>query len=176
MFSLCVRHAHVQASGSSATCWRCAAALTSPRSQYHFAMHHHLTCPPLLYDSTTVRLFPGFGLLGHLLEVCRGSRLTARVSASAVPLMAAAPGLAQAGVLPGAVARNWESYGHSVRLGPGVQVGEGRCQDHRALSVVRLKVCWGCWWSQCSDRCAEKLPRRMAWRGAGALLGAVARS
>lgn len=78
-------------------------------------------CPPSLSMSPS-----GFGLLGHLLEVCRGSRLTARVSAGAVPLMAAAPALAQAGVLPGAVARNWESYGASVRLGPAVQVGKGR--------------------------------------------------
>ena len=29
----------------------------------------------------------GFGLLGHLLEICRGSRLGARLSAANVPLL-----------------------------------------------------------------------------------------
>ncbi|EFJ51589.1 hypothetical protein VOLCADRAFT_103479 [Volvox carteri f. nagariensis] len=63
----------------------------------------------------------GFGLLGHLLEVCRGSGLHGRVAAGAVPLMGPARGLAERGVLPGAVARNWDSYGASVSLGPGVE-------------------------------------------------------
>ncbi|GFR51381.1 hypothetical protein Agub_g13810, partial [Astrephomene gubernaculifera] len=63
----------------------------------------------------------GFGLLGHLLEVCRGSGLAGRLAGGAVPLLGPAAELARAGVLPGAVKRNWESYGGSVRLQPGVQ-------------------------------------------------------
>ncbi|KAG2482329.1 hypothetical protein HYH03_018738 [Edaphochlamys debaryana] len=63
----------------------------------------------------------GFGLLGHLLEVCRGSNVTATLRASAVPLMAPAIELAKRGCLPGAVKRNWESYGHSVGLAPEVE-------------------------------------------------------
>ncbi|GLI66209.1 hypothetical protein VaNZ11_009911 [Volvox africanus] len=63
----------------------------------------------------------GFGLLGHLLEVCRGSGLHGRVAAGAVPLMGPARGLAARGVLPGAVQRNWDSYGASVRIGSGVE-------------------------------------------------------
>lgn len=56
----------------------------------------------------------GFGLLGHLLEVCRGSGLGAHVRRGDVPLMAHAAGVAAQGLFPGAVPRNWESYGGQV--------------------------------------------------------------
>jgi selenide, water dikinase len=60
----------------------------------------------------------GFGLLGHLLELCRGSRLTARIAAARVPMLPGVLALAQAGVATGASARNWQSYGEDVRLAP----------------------------------------------------------
>ena len=60
----------------------------------------------------------GFGLLGHLLEMCRGSSLAARITAAQVPLLAGAWALAQSGVVTGASARNWHSYGADVRLAP----------------------------------------------------------
>jgi selenide,water dikinase len=56
----------------------------------------------------------GFGLLGHTLEMARGSGLTAEISASAAPLMAGVEALAKAGVRTGASARNWASYGAAV--------------------------------------------------------------
>jgi selenide,water dikinase len=52
----------------------------------------------------------GFGLLGHLLEVCRGSGLGATLQWEQVPTMAEAVTLAQAGIFPGAAQRNWEGY------------------------------------------------------------------
>jgi selenide,water dikinase len=56
----------------------------------------------------------GFGLLGHLAEVCEGSGLTAEIEFSKVPRLAAAePYLAQ-GSVPGGTGRNWASYGHKV--------------------------------------------------------------
>ena len=58
----------------------------------------------------------GFGLLGHLLEVCRGSALGARLQMSAVPLLANVERLARDGYITGASARNWAAYGESVRL------------------------------------------------------------
>lgn len=58
----------------------------------------------------------GFGLLGHLLEICRGSGLAARVEFSRLPILDAARPLAEQGLGPGAMERNWESYGASVRL------------------------------------------------------------
>jgi selenide,water dikinase len=60
----------------------------------------------------------GFGLLGHLLGMCRGSGLGARITAAQVPLLAGAWALARSGVVTGASARNWQSYGADVRLAP----------------------------------------------------------
>lgn len=56
----------------------------------------------------------GFGLLGHLLEMCRGSGLTARLQFDQVPVLSAALPLAQQGYGPGAIDRNLASYGHEV--------------------------------------------------------------
>jgi len=60
----------------------------------------------------------GFGLLGHLLEICRGSALGAEVNFSQVPILPTAAALAPIGIGPGAIERNWASYGEEVRLDP----------------------------------------------------------
>ena len=62
----------------------------------------------------------GFGLLGHLIEVCRGSRLAARLELGRVPLLAGVARLADSGYVTGASARNWTSYGEAVDLAPGI--------------------------------------------------------
>ncbi|MDT6964088.1 selenide, water dikinase SelD [Cupriavidus sp. SZY C1] len=62
----------------------------------------------------------GFGLLGHLLEVCRGSGLGATVDMARVPLLPGVAALAEHGAVTGASRRNWASYGHDVVLGAGV--------------------------------------------------------
>ncbi len=58
----------------------------------------------------------GFGLLGHLLEICRGSQLDAHIDFNRLPLLPAAVTLAKSGHAPGAAARNWSSYGADVSL------------------------------------------------------------
>jgi selenide,water dikinase len=58
----------------------------------------------------------GFGLLGHALEMCRGSALQARIRAGDVPALPGADELAKAGVRTGAALRNWASYGAEVTL------------------------------------------------------------
>ena len=58
----------------------------------------------------------GFGLLGHLLEVCRGSGVRARVQWNAVPLLTDALTLASAGHVTGGSSRNWKGYGSLVDL------------------------------------------------------------
>ena len=58
----------------------------------------------------------GFGLLGHLLEVCRASGLAAQVRLADIPMLAGARALCEAGVRTGASARNWTSYGEAVDL------------------------------------------------------------
>jgi selenide,water dikinase len=60
----------------------------------------------------------GFGLLGHLLEMCRGSGLGARIAAARLPVLPGALTLADSGIATGASARNWQSYGKDVRLAP----------------------------------------------------------
>jgi selenide,water dikinase len=62
----------------------------------------------------------GFGLLGHLLEVCRGSRLMAELEMAQVPLIGTATAFAQEGLATGASARNWSGYGPQVSLGAGI--------------------------------------------------------
>jgi selenide, water dikinase len=61
----------------------------------------------------------GYGLLGHLLEICRGSKLAARLSFDSIPVLTAARLLAEAGYATGASGRNWESYGKDVSLPAG---------------------------------------------------------
>lgn len=61
----------------------------------------------------------GFGLLGHLLEICRGSGLTAEIEWSKVPVLSAARHLAEAGYVTGASERNWMSYGTQVLMPAG---------------------------------------------------------
>lgn len=56
----------------------------------------------------------GFGLVGHTLEICRGSGLAADLFADAPAWVQGAQALAQAGVRTGASARNWASYGAAV--------------------------------------------------------------
>lgn len=56
----------------------------------------------------------GFGLLGHLLEICRGSNLQAAIQFDQIPILSEALHFAQQGIGPGAIARNLASYGHEV--------------------------------------------------------------
>ncbi|ATE59850.1 selenide, water dikinase SelD [Thauera sinica] len=58
----------------------------------------------------------GFGLAGHLLEMCRGANLEATVRLADLPLIPEAARLVRDGVATGASMRNWASYGASVRL------------------------------------------------------------
>src|ERR1041385_2429136 len=52
----------------------------------------------------------GFGLAGHLLEMCRGARLTAEVGFDTLPLIPEARDWAKQGVATGASERNWKGY------------------------------------------------------------------
>jgi selenide,water dikinase len=61
----------------------------------------------------------GFGLAGHLLEICRGSRLAAEVGFDALPIFPEALERAKQGTKTGASERNWKSYGGDVDLAVG---------------------------------------------------------
>jgi len=59
----------------------------------------------------------GFALLGHLLEICRGSHLQAQLEFNRIPFIDIALQLAKDGYATGAAARNWASYVDQVTLG-----------------------------------------------------------
>ena len=58
----------------------------------------------------------GFGLLGHALEMARGSHKTVTIDSSQLPYLKDAATLAQKGFVTGASGRNWKSYDTSVTL------------------------------------------------------------
>ena len=60
----------------------------------------------------------GFGLLGHLLEVCKASDVAAQLDYAALPILPNALDYAARGCVTGASARNWAAYGKSVQLDP----------------------------------------------------------
>lgn len=62
----------------------------------------------------------GFGLLGHGLEMARGSKLTVVIRPDALPLLTQAATLSQQGFVTGASIRNWASYGAEVKLPTGL--------------------------------------------------------
>lgn len=62
----------------------------------------------------------GFGLLGHALEMARGSGVRLRIESAHVPLLTKAEALIQQGFVTGASKRNWASYGDAVALPAGM--------------------------------------------------------
>jgi len=62
----------------------------------------------------------GFGLAGHLLEMCRGAKLGARIRWDDLPVIAQAVDHVKAGIYTGASTRNWAGYGGEVTLAAGM--------------------------------------------------------
>ncbi len=72
-----------------------------------------LAAMPAVHALTDVT---GFGLAGHLLEICRGSGLAAEVAFDALPVIGEALEWVKQGVATGASERNWKGYGHEVQF------------------------------------------------------------
>ena len=62
----------------------------------------------------------GFGLLGHLLEICKGSKVAARLDFKSLPIMPNVLEMATQGLVTGASARNWDGYSNRITLGAGL--------------------------------------------------------
>jgi selenide, water dikinase len=77
------------------------------------AVGHALATVEQVHAMTDVT---GFGLLGHGLEMCRGSKLRAHIEFDALPLLDSVADLAQIPYRTGAANRNWSSYSEEVML------------------------------------------------------------
>lgn len=67
-----------------------------------------LPCVHALTDVT------GFGLLGHALEIAKGSGLHARIDYDKLQFLPEVQNLAKQGFITGASRRNWQSYGDAI--------------------------------------------------------------
>lgn len=56
----------------------------------------------------------GFGLMGHLVEICEGSKLNAIINYSDVPKLPEVENYIALGCSPGGAQRNFDSYGHHL--------------------------------------------------------------
>jgi selenide,water dikinase len=56
----------------------------------------------------------GFGLLGHLSEMCEGSGLCAEIEFEKVPVIDSLDFYLEQKCFPGGTQRNWDSYGHKI--------------------------------------------------------------
>ncbi len=58
----------------------------------------------------------GFGLLGHLSEMCQGSGLSAVIEFDKLPRFEVVDEYIAMNCIPGGTHRNWDSYGHLVKM------------------------------------------------------------
>jgi len=71
---------------------------------------------PLTYVKSLTDV-TGFGLMGHLVEMCDGSGLSARIDFDALPILENLSTYLDQKCFPGGTQRNWASYGHRVEEG-----------------------------------------------------------
>jgi len=83
----------------------------------------------------------GFGLAGHLLEMCRGAKLAAQLKWGDIPVIEEAIGYVKEGVFTGASTRNWAGYGAEVSLGQGIAEWQQRLLTDPQTSGGLLVAC-----------------------------------
>lgn len=66
----------------------------------------------------------GFGLLGHTIEMTKGSKVGARIQADRVPVILGARGLAARGLFPGGTRSNAGYFGEFVEFGASIPEAE----------------------------------------------------
>ena len=67
-----------------------------------------------LSDVTAMTDVTGFGLMGHLIEMCEGSNVQAVIDYATVPKLDEVENYLAKGCSPGGAQRNFESYGHKL--------------------------------------------------------------
>jgi selenide, water dikinase len=68
----------------------------------------------LLEGVTAITDITGFGLLGHLSEICEGSKISATVEYNKVPILKNVKKYLEMGCVPGGTRRNFASYGKKI--------------------------------------------------------------
>ena len=68
----------------------------------------------LLEGVTAITDTTGFGLLGHLSEICEGSKISATVEYNKVPILKNVKKYLEMGCVPGGTRRNFASYGKKI--------------------------------------------------------------
>jgi len=63
----------------------------------------------------------GFGLTGHLLEMCRGAKVQGQLNWKDIPVIPQAIDFSKQNVFTGASTRNWAGFGSEVQLDPGIE-------------------------------------------------------
>jgi len=69
-----------------------------------------------LEEVTALTDVTGFGLMGHLLEVCEGSNVSAIINYSKVPVFKEINTYIDKKCIPGGTIRNWNSYGYKLNI------------------------------------------------------------
>lgn len=80
----------------------------------------------------------GFGLLGHLCEMCEGSGLSAEIAFSQVPRFDFLDHYIQQKSIPGGTMRNWDSYG--AKIGPITEAQKAVLADPQTSGGLLLAV------------------------------------
>jgi len=102
----------------------------------------------------------GFGLAGHLLEICRGSRLAASVEFARLPLIGEAVRHVKAGIATGASSRNWASYGDAVQFqaaDPAVAVPPASTFEEWQQKLITDPQTSGGLLVACAPECADEV-------------------
>jgi selenide,water dikinase len=69
-----------------------------------------------MQEVTALTDVTGFGLMGHLLEVCEGSNVSAIIHYDKVPVFNEIHAYLDKKCIPGGTLRNWDSYGHKLTI------------------------------------------------------------
>ena len=83
----------------------------------------------------------GFGLLGHLAEMCEGSGLSATIEFDKVPVIPSLKYYLDQNCFPGGTQRNWDSYGH--KIGPVTEVQKYILADPQTSGGLLVAVAEG---------------------------------
>ncbi len=113
-----------------------------------------LSADPAVHGVTDVT---GFGILGHGLEMARGSGLTLRLRRDAIPVLQHAEALARHGFVTGASQRNWDSYAAGIGLPAG-------CPEWQRLLLADPQTSGGLLIA-CAAEAAEGLVARLQAEG-----------